>query len=314
MWADSTPSDDPVEEDTLDVDIFAQWLERSSHEAYLQNHDEHLQRRRDARNPERKKTEQNAVQKEQDGQDLYEMFANGLISRLLKNNIFTAAALNREVASWEDRTQNPMGARLVARSWIDPEFKSLLLKDVNAAIQRMTDGAESAATLMPEHSHDHSEHDNDPEHDHQHDHHACYKTPPPHPDSKLARHHGERLLLALENTPTVHNVVVCTLCSCYPLGILGYSPAWYKSREYRARIVREPRRVLTEEFGMTLPKSVLQVRVHDSLADCRYLVVPMPPPSLQGLNAQELLERVGGEEALIKMVSRDSMIGVEVLE
>ncbi|MDP2357716.1 MAG: nitrile hydratase subunit alpha [Beijerinckiaceae bacterium] len=105
-------------------------------------------------------------------------------------------------------------------------------------------------------------------------------------------------LVALENTDTVHNVVVCTLCSCYPRELLGLPPSWYKSKAYRARIVREPRAVL-EEFGTPVPENV-ELRVRDSTADLRYIVVPQRPDGTQGL----------GEDELAKLVSRDAMIGV----
>ena len=104
-------------------------------------------------------------------------------------------------------------------------------------------------------------------------------------------------LTVLENTPKVHNVVVCTLCSCYPRSILGRPPTWYKSREYRSRLVREPRVVL-EEFGTVLPDDV-ELRVHDSTADLRYLVLPMRPENTEGMT----------EEQLTDLVTRDSMIG-----
>ncbi|MEX0582641.1 MAG: nitrile hydratase subunit alpha, partial [Sneathiella sp.] len=100
----------------------------------------------------------------------------------------------------------------------------------------------------------------------------------------------------------VHNVVVCTLCSCYPWPVLGLPPVWYKSAPYRARVVREPRKVL-EEFGTSLPEST-EVRVWDSTAETRYLVVPTRPAGSEGLN----------EEALAGLVSRDSMIGVKMAE
>jgi len=105
-------------------------------------------------------------------------------------------------------------------------------------------------------------------------------------------------LTAVENTPEVHNVIVCTLCSCYPRMLLGLPPAWYKSRAYRSRTVNEPRAVL-KEFGLELPESVT-VRVHDSTADLRYLVIPIRPPGTEGMSEAELA----------KLVTRDSMIGV----
>jgi nitrile hydratase len=106
------------------------------------------------------------------------------------------------------------------------------------------------------------------------------------------------LIIAVENTPTIHNVVVCTLCSCYPWPVLGLPPAWYKSAAYRSRMVAEPRKVL-REMGLDLPGEV-RIRVWDSSAEARYLVVPERPPGTSGLPAEELS----------KLVTRDAMIGV----
>ncbi len=108
---------------------------------------------------------------------------------------------------------------------------------------------------------------------------------------------GENMVV-LENTPTVHNVVVCTLCSCYPWPVLGLPPVWYKSPPYRSRVVREPRAVL-DEFGLTVPKDV-EVRVWDSSAEIRYLVLPMRPEGTDGMS----------EDELAALVTRDGMIGV----
>lgn len=105
-------------------------------------------------------------------------------------------------------------------------------------------------------------------------------------------------LVVVENTPTVHNVVVCTLCSCYPWAMLGLPPRWYKDPAYRSRIVREPRKVL-KEFGVELADSV-EVRVWDSSAEVRYLVLPQPPADCHGSTEDELAQRV----------TRDAMIGV----
>ena len=107
---------------------------------------------------------------------------------------------------------------------------------------------------------------------------------------------GEHMV-ALRNTPEQHNMVVCTLCSCYPWTVLGLPPTWYKSAPYRARSVREPRAVLAE-FGVSLPEET-RIRVWDSTAELRYLVVPMRPPGTDGMDA----------EALAALVTRDSMIG-----
>ena len=105
-------------------------------------------------------------------------------------------------------------------------------------------------------------------------------------------------LLVVENTADVHNVVVCTLCSCYPRFLLGKPPLWYKSRAYRSRVVREPRAVLAE-FGTTLPDGI-EVRVHDSTADMRYLVLPKRPAGTEGMDERDLAE----------LVTRDAMVGV----
>ena len=107
---------------------------------------------------------------------------------------------------------------------------------------------------------------------------------------------GEHIV-AVENTPQVHNMVVCTLCSCYPWPLLGVPPTWYKSDAYRARAVREPRRVLAD-FGVTLPEDTV-VRVWDSTAEVRYLVIPQRPDGTDDLD----------EAALMDLVTRDSMIG-----
>jgi nitrile hydratase len=104
-------------------------------------------------------------------------------------------------------------------------------------------------------------------------------------------------LIAVENTPAVHNMIVCTLCSCYPTDVLGLPPTWYKSFAYRSRAVKEPRSVLAD-FGVTLPVET-EIRVWDSTAETRYLVVPMRPPGTEGWS----------ESQLAKLVTRDSMIG-----
>jgi nitrile hydratase len=143
------------------------------------------------------------------------------------------------------------GARLVARAWVDDDFRERLL----------TDAREAAVEL-----------DLDP-------------GPSP-------------VVVALENTETVHHLVVCTLCSCYPKALLGPPPEWYKSLPYRSRAVSDPRGVL-EEFGVSLEDDV-EVRVVDSTADIRYLVVPRRPDGTDALD----------EDALAALVTRDSMIGV----
>ena len=143
------------------------------------------------------------------------------------------------------------GARLVARAWVDDDFKQRLLEDARAAALEV--GLE----------------------------------PGPSP-----------VVVALENTALVHHMVVCTLCSCYPKALLGPPPEWYKSLAYRSRAVSDPRGVLAE-FGLTLEDGV-ELRVVDSTADVRYLVLPRRPRGTEGLD----------EDALATLVTRDSMIGV----
>ncbi len=108
---------------------------------------------------------------------------------------------------------------------------------------------------------------------------------------------GSLRLIVVENTPHIHNVIVCTLCSCYPRNLLGLPPDWYKTRAYRSRVVREPRKVLAE-FGLVLPDSI-RIRVHDSTADMRYIVLPARPAGTEELSEADLAD----------LVTRDAMIG-----
>ena len=168
---------------------------------------------------------------------------------LIERGVLDANEIHRQVEEMDSRTP-AQGARVVARAWVDPEYKKLLLADGNA---------------------------------------AC---------AALGIDRGPYKLVVAENTPDTHNVIVCTLCSCYPRWLLGLPPDWYKSRNYRSRMVREPRAVL-REFGTEIADDVI-VRVHDSTADMRYLVLPQRPAGTDGWT----------EERLAELVTRDSMIGV----
>jgi nitrile hydratase len=168
---------------------------------------------------------------------------------LVEKGVLTAEAIRRQVEDMDSRSP-AAGARIVARAWVDPAYKALLL----------TDGAAACAALGLE--------------------------------------RGPYKLVVVENTPDTHNVIVCTLCSCYPRWLLGLPPDWYKSRNYRSRLVREPRQVL-REFGTEIGDDIA-MRVHDSTADMRYLVLPLRPEGTTGW----------GEERLAQLVTRDSMIGV----
>jgi len=169
---------------------------------------------------------------------------------LIERGLITADEIRRQIEVLDSRTP-ALGAKVVARAWVDPEFRSRLLADGRKACEEL--GIDF------------------------------------YDDTKL---------LVLENTDRVHNLVVCTLCSCYPRPVLGLPPDWYKLKPYRARAVSEPRAVLAE-FGTIIPDDV-EVRVSDSTAMLRYLVLPRRPAGSEHL----------GEEALAALVTRDSMIGV----
>jgi nitrile hydratase len=172
---------------------------------------------------------------------------------LIDKGVFTADDVRRQVESMDGRNAG-LGAQMVARAWIDPDYRRRMLAD----------GARAA--------------------------------------EELGLDVGPLKLVVVENTSSVHNVIVCTLCSCYPRMLLGLPPDWYKSRSYRSRVVREPRAVLAE-FGTTIPDDT-QIRVHDSTADMRYLVVPMRPDKTESFS----------EADLARLVTRDSMIGVALAD
>lgn len=173
---------------------------------------------------------------------------------LIEKGLITADEHRRQIEILDSRSP-ALGARVVARAWVDPDYKRRLLENGSAACEELG----------------------------------------------VSMYDGTRLTV-VENTETVHNLVVCTLCSCYPRPVLGLPPDWYKSRAYRARAVREPRAVL-REFGTELPETVA-VHVHDSNANMRYLVLPRRPEGAEHL----------GEEELAALVGRDAMIGVATVE
>lgn len=181
--------------------------------------------------------------------DEYELVSEAMIQGLVARGYLLPGELRAGIERAE-AAGPALGAAIVARAWVDREFRSSLLADGKAAM-----GALGIEAL-------------------------------------------EAQVVVVENTRAVHNLVVCTLCSCYPRSILGSPPAWYVGKAYRARAVREPRKVLAE-FGLALGDEVV-VRVHDSTANMRYLVVPMRPESTGDWP----------EERLKRLVTRDSMIGV----
>jgi nitrile hydratase len=173
---------------------------------------------------------------------------------LTEQGLFDVAALDEIVRHFEDDLSPLNGAKVVARAWIDADYRARLLADATAAIAELGFGG--------------------PEGDH---------------------------MVVVENTPSVHNLVVCTLCSCYPWPTLGLPPNWYKSPAYRSRAVREPRALLAE-MGTEVAVDV-EIRVWDSSAEVRYLVLPERPAGTEDLD----------EARLAALVTRDSMIGVERL-
>jgi nitrile hydratase subunit alpha len=179
-----------------------------------------------------------------------ELRAEALEALLAEKGLVSTDAIDAVVDLYENDVGPQNGARVVARAWVDPEYKARLLADGTAAIAELGFGGAEGDTMV-----------------------------------------------VVENTPSVHNVIVCTLCSCYPWPVLGLPPTWYKSAPYRARVVAEPRAVL-REFGVELSPDV-EIRVWDSTAEVRYLVLPERPAGTEGLSEEELAE----------LVTRDSMIG-----
>jgi nitrile hydratase len=170
---------------------------------------------------------------------------------LIQKGLFTADEVRRVLELFDSQTP-AIGARVVARAWVDPAYRARLLADGSAAVSELGIDMEGVK------------------------------------------------LVVVENTAEVHNLIVCTLCSCYPRPVLGLPPDWYKSRAYRSRAVREPRALL-REFGTVIPDGIT-MRVHDSSADMRYLVLPMRPTGTNELSETELAD----------LVTRDSMIGVSL--
>ena len=169
---------------------------------------------------------------------------------LLNKGLIDSKTLDELIDTYENRIGPKNGANVVAKAWVDPEYKKRLLIDATSAIRELS----------------------------------------------YQGRQGENMVV-VENTPEIHNVIVCTLCSCYPWPVLGIPPTWYKSDEYRSRTVREPRKVLLE-FGLPLDPKV-QIKVWDSTAEIRYLVLPMRPKGTENMNESELAE----------LVTRNSMIG-----
>jgi nitrile hydratase subunit alpha len=179
-----------------------------------------------------------------------ELRVKALESLLVERQIVEAAALDAIVDAYENKIGPRNGAAVVARAWVDPEYKARLFSDSTAAIAELG----------------------------------------------FSGVQGEDIAV-VENTPAVHNMIVCTLCSCYPWPTLGLPPTWYKAAPYRSRAVIDPRGVL-KELGLDVPADK-EVRVWDSTAEVRYMVLPERPSGTDGWNEAQLME----------LITRDSMIG-----
>jgi nitrile hydratase alpha subunit len=181
----------------------------------------------------------------------FEILSRAIQELLEEKKLITTDQVRHQIEQYDDDYPN-RGAKVVARAWTDPGFKTRLMENGNKALEELGISMEA---------------------DH---------------------------LIAVENTPDVHNLIVCTLCSCYPRTLLGMPPTWYKNRNYRSRVVHEPRSVLAE-FGTHISEDTA-VRVHDSNADMRYVVLPMRPAGTEDWD----------EEQLEKILSRDHLVGVTV--
>jgi nitrile hydratase len=180
----------------------------------------------------------------------YEVMETAVRELLIEKKLINADEIRRQIEVLDSRTPT-LGAKVVARAWADPEFRSRLLANGRKACEEFG-----------------------------------------------ISFYDDTELIVLENTDKVHNLIVCTLCSCYPRPVLGLPPDWYKAKPYRARAVREPRKVLAE-FGTEIPGDV-EIQVSDSTAMVRYLVLPQRPSGTEEFT----------EEQLAALVTRDAMIGV----
>ena len=184
-----------------------------------------------------------------------ELRVKAIETLLLSKGLIDPNTLDELIDTYENNIGPQNGAKVVAKAWVDEDYKKRLLEDATSAIRELS----------------------------------------------YQGRQGENMVV-VENTPQTHNVVVCTLCSCYPWPVLGIPPTWYKSDEYRSRAVREPRKVLSE-FGLNIDSKV-QIKVWDSTAELRYLVLPMRPIGSENMSEAELA----------KLVTRNSMIGTGLPE
>lgn len=262
VWAHA---DTESANDTIDVEIFQEWLKESSphnehshdhHHEHDHAHDHSHSHAEDHGHTHETKLETERVAIEREipfslGVE-QEAIAECLLKQVVEAGIVSAQELLEMEALRDARTNDPVGPKVVAKAWVNDEFRKALVQDGTKAIKEEF-GVDANCKLV-----------------------------------------------VFENTLDTRNLIVCTLCSCYPTAILGRPPAWYKSRSFRARAVFEPRKVI-RELGGKIPDGV-RVAVHDSTADLRYFIIPERPASAVGIT---------DEVVLAKLVDRDSMIGLK---
>ncbi|CAK0783031.1 hypothetical protein CVIRNUC_006226 [Coccomyxa viridis] len=263
-----------TDNDTLEIEIWQSWLLPSNEEEFkhqqanrakLEITNGHKHDHGDHVHDERMEIEQKAVDAEGDDAERSRL-TKALVKCHIDKGVIKAEDLTAMIEELESYGSRGLGARMIARAWSDPKYKALMLKDGASAAAELgieADGWPANGGVTE-------------------------------PNGQLAG----VLLKVVEDTPEVYNLLVCTLCSCYPISILGMAPSWYKARSYRARSVRDPRGVL-KDFGTTVPEGVA-IQICDSNADTRFIKIPLRPAGTEGWT----------EDQLQALVTRDAVIGV----
>ncbi|KAA6418792.1 MAG: nitrile hydratase subunit alpha [Trebouxia sp. A1-2] len=280
LWEGYNGTDD----DNLEIEIWQSWLLPSSEKEFKEQqanrikapegfhqrnkgheHDHEHEHEHGHKHEERTKVEMDAIKAEGDDAEKARLI-QCLIKILTAKGVVSAADITGHIEELESYGSRGLGPRVVAKAWTDPEFKKRLLEDGVAGVTELGISAEG---WLP-------------------------KGGVTEPNGQLSG----IILKVVENKPGIHHLLVCTLCSCYPISVLGMAPSWYKARSYRARSVRDPRAVL-KEFGLELPKETI-IQVLDSNADSRFLSIPLRPEGTEGWT----------EDQLQALVTRDSIVGV----
>ncbi|KAL3155266.1 hypothetical protein ABBQ32_013196 [Trebouxia sp. C0010 RCD-2024] len=268
-----------TDNDNLEIEIWQSWLEPASKEDFDKQQSSRIKAPEGFHNgaghehdhdhghehEEREEVEKKAIKDEGDDAEKCR-FIEALIKILTGKGVVSASDITAHIEELESYGGRGLGPRVIARAWSNPEFKKKLLEDGVAGVTEL--GMEAEGWL---------------------------------PYGGVTEPNGQLsgiILKVVENTPKVHHLLVCTLCSCYPISVLGMAPSWYKARSYRARSVRDPRAVL-KEFGTEIPEDVT-IQVLDSNADSRFLSIPVRPEGTEGWT----------EDQLQALVTRDSIVGV----